>query len=204
MTFRAVTFDPGGVLLPLPESVLNRKWKARFGLPEGDLAEAFFCNSVAQRALIEQATSEEMRAEARWRLPQTPEEWEEFQADRRKNQAWDTELLAFIRELRSRYETGVICNGTPGVWEWARAYVNSDTFDVILFSAEEGVAKPDLEIYRRALSRLGVMAEETIFVDDWLPNVEAARTLGIHAVHHTGSLKVQEAINRLLCPQPPG
>ena len=200
MTFRAVTFDLGGVLLPPPESVLNRKWEARFGLPEGGLAEALFCNPVAQRALIGRATSEEMRAEARRRLPLTPEEWEEFQADRRKNRAWDTELLAFIRELRPRYETGVICNGTAGVREWAKAYVNSDTFDVILFSGEEGVAKPDPEIYRRALSRLGVTAEETIFVDDWLPNVEAAQALDLHAIHHTGSLKVQGAINRLLHP----
>jgi len=143
-----------------------------------------------------------MAAEMRRRLSLASDEWKEFQADRRLE--WDTELLAFIRGLRPRYKTGVISNATPGTREWAKEYVNSDTFDVILFSGEEGVAKPDSEIYRRALSRLGVTAEETIFVDDWLPNVEAARGLGIHAVHHTGSLKVQEAINCLLCPRSPG
>ena len=201
-TFRAVTFDMGGVLFTPPLSAWIHKWEARLGLPGGDLFQVLYCNPVAQRALIGQATGEEMAAEMRRRLPLAPDEWKEFQADRRLE--WDTELLAFIRELGPTYKTGVISNATPGTREWAKEYINSDTFDVILFSAEEGVAKPDSEIYRRALSRLEVTAEETIFVDDWLPNVEAARGLGIHAIHHTGSLKVQEAINRLLCPQPPG
>jgi epoxide hydrolase-like predicted phosphatase len=145
-----------------------------------------------------------MVKEAQRRLSLSPEQWEEFQAERRKSQTWDTELLAFIRNLRPRYKTGVISNGSPGTREWAAEYVNGDTFDAIVFSDEEGVAKPDPEIYRQALSRLGVAAEETIYVDDLLPNVKAARSLGIHAIYHTGSTKVQDAVNHLLPPQLPG
>jgi putative hydrolase of the HAD superfamily len=200
--FRAVTFDFGGVLWGRPESARNRKWEKRFGLPEGGLFQVLYDNPVAQQALIGQATYEEMMAEARRRLALTPDEWETFQADRREGQVWDTELLAFIRQLRPKYKTGVVSNATPGTHEQVKAYINNETFDVIVFSDQEGVSKPDPEIYRRALSRLGVAAEETIYVDDHLPNVEAARSLGIHAIYHTGSVEVQEAVKHLLSPRP--
>jgi HAD superfamily hydrolase (TIGR01509 family) len=173
MPFRAVTFDLGGVLRPPPESVRNGKWEERLGLPEGGLFEVLYSNPVAQQALIGQATGKEMREEARRLLSLTPDEWKAFQTDRGKDVAWDTELLAFIRTLKSRYKTGVISNSARGMRERVKEYVNNDTFDVIVFSDEEGVAKPDPGIYHRALLRLGVAAEETIFVDDWtLANFE--------------------------------
>lgn len=197
-TFRAVTFDMGGVLSTPPLSAWIPRWEARIGLPEGTLFSLLYENAVAERALIGQETGEAMAAEMRRQLPLTLDELAEFRGDHRLE--WDTELLAFIRELRPAVRTGVISNATLGTREWAEEYVNDDTFDVILFSAEEGIAKPDPEIYRRALSRLGVAAEETIYVDDWLPNVEAACAVGMHGIYHNGCLRVQELIEPLLVP----
>jgi len=188
----------GGVLSTPPLSAWIPRWEARIGLPEGTLFGLLYENAVAERALVGQETGEAMAAEMRRQLPLTLDELAEFRGDHRLE--WDTELLAFIRELRPAVRTGVISNATLGTREWAEEYVNDDTFDVILFSAEEGVAKPDPEIYRRALSRLGVAAEETIYVDDWLPNVEAARAVGMHGIHHNGCLQVQELIEPLLVP----
>jgi HAD superfamily hydrolase (TIGR01509 family) len=168
----------------------------------GGLFEILYCNPVAQRALIGQATGKEMQEEAMRLLSLTPDEWEAFQTDHGKDVAWDIELLAFIRTLKSRYKTGVISNSVRGIRERVKEYVNNDTFDVIVFSDEEGVAKPDPEIYYRALLQLGVAAEETIFVDDYLPNVEGAQALGIYAVHCIGSLNVQGTLNRILSSQP--
>jgi epoxide hydrolase-like predicted phosphatase len=205
MTFRAVTFDMGGVLTPPPAGVLYRRWEAHLGLPKGTAFNILIANnSVFQQAVIGQAAKEEVWPETSRQLLLTtgislsPAELETSMVEIWKSRAWDEELLAFIRALRSEYQTGVISNAFPGTRERVEEYVNGDTFDVILFSDEEGVAKPDPEIYRRALSRLGVLAEETIFVDDLLPNVEAARTLGMQAVHYTGPVRVQELVNPLL------
>ncbi len=67
-----------------------------------------------------------------------------------------------------------------------------------MFSAEEGARKPDPEIYRRALSRLGVAPAEAIFVDDRLKNVEGARQVGMRTLHFTDSVGVRQEIERLL------
>ena len=49
-------------------------------------------------------------------------------------------------------------------------------------SGEEGVTKPDLRIYQILLDRYGLKAEECLFVDDRLENVEAARALGMQGI----------------------
>ena len=42
----------------------------------------------------------------------------------------------------------------------------ADAFDAILVSEEEGVRKPEAELFRRALARRGVAAHEALFVGD--------------------------------------
>jgi putative hydrolase of the HAD superfamily len=128
----------------------------------------------------------------------TPAEVVEMLAAYGSSQVWDTELLAFIRALRPRWRTGVITNDLVGARDRIKSHVNSDTFDVIVTSAEEGVAKPEPEIYDRALERLEVAAEETVFVDDLQPNVEGARAVGMHGILYTNSLDIRNQITRLI------
>jgi 2-haloacid dehalogenase len=49
-------------------------------------------------------------------------------------------------------------------------------------SSQEGVIKPDPEIFRRLFARFGLVPEETVFIDDVERNVVAARALGMRAV----------------------
>lgn len=56
-----------------------------------------------------------------------------------------------------------------------------------ILSHEVGLRKPDPEIYRRALALSGTAAEETVFVDDLKPNVDAARRLGMIAIQFRGA-----------------
>jgi putative hydrolase of the HAD superfamily len=55
-------------------------------------------------------------------------------------------------------------------------------FDVLVWSCQLGVVKPDPAIYRHMLNELAVQPEETLFIDDRLPNIEAARALGMQAI----------------------
>lgn len=53
------------------------------------------------------------------------------------------------------------------------------SFDEVVLSAEHGVRKPDPAIFRLTLDKLGVSAEECLFVDDSEGNLAAAAELGI-------------------------
>jgi putative hydrolase of the HAD superfamily len=58
-----------------------------------------------------------------------------------------------------------------------------DLFDVSCYSYELGARKPDPEFFRQALRRIDADATTVLFIDDNLPNVEAAREVGLNAEH---------------------
>lgn len=50
------------------------------------------------------------------------------------------------------------------------------------WSCELGIAKPDPAIYLHTCERLGVSPKETLFIDDKVENIAAAKGLGMHAI----------------------
>jgi 2-haloacid dehalogenase len=55
-------------------------------------------------------------------------------------------------------------------------------FEGIIVSGEEKTRKPFDEIYNLTLNRFNIKAENTIFIDDNLRNIEAANKLGINGI----------------------
>lgn len=72
--------------------------------------------------------------------------------------------------------------------DWARY------FKVLVFSGDVGVAKPDPEIFEHLVARLGVPAEECLFFDDKLSNVEGARAAGLRAHQWRGTGSARGAL----------
>lgn len=85
---------------------------------------------------------------------------------------------------RRRLKLGVITNGGSAMQRRKLAALGIDhAFDAILVSEEEGVRKPDAEIFRRALARLEVAAREAMFVGDHpVADVEGSHRAGLLAV----------------------
>jgi putative hydrolase of the HAD superfamily len=54
--------------------------------------------------------------------------------------------------------------------------------DLIVYSHEAGMSKPDPRIYQLACDGLGVPAADMVFLDDLPDNVTAARLAGMHGV----------------------
>ncbi|MEY4541617.1 MAG: hypothetical protein RLZZ306_3374 [Bacteroidota bacterium] len=54
-----------------------------------------------------------------------------------------------------------------------------DIFEIVFLSFEMGKLKPEIEIYQQVLQEANIQANETIFFDDMLVNLESAATLGI-------------------------
>jgi putative hydrolase of the HAD superfamily len=197
-TTRAVLFDVGGVLFRFKDVTPYREWEQRLQLAEGELAKIVFSNPISRRAMVGQSTPEEVWAEVQKQLALSMADLETLQVDVWKGGAWDTELLEFIRSLRPTYKTGIISDAWSDARMMIKSFVNESLFDVIVFSAEEGLRKPEPEIYLRALTKLEVSPEEAIFVDDMPYNVEAARRLGMQTILFTDSATVIQTIRQLI------
>ena len=57
--------------------------------------------------------------------------------------------------------------------------------DGIIASAHYQCLKPDRAIYQILLDKYHLVPEESVFIDDSLPNIEGAKALGIHGIHFT-------------------
>lgn len=98
--------------------------------------------------------------------------------------------------------------GVYGLTNWSaekfpiayRRYDCLKLFDGIVVSGEEKVAKPDPEIFRILLSRYGLEAGTCIFIDDSLPNVDAASALGFNTVLFDNIENVRTRIAELTLP----
>jgi putative hydrolase of the HAD superfamily len=180
---KALIFDVGGVLLRTEDLSPRRKWEARLGLEEWGLAAAVFENPVAKAATLGRTTEAGVWEAVRERFGLSSQDLAELRRDFWAGDRFDEALLSWIGSRRGRYRTGILSNA----WYGARTFLTGQpqvkaAFDTLVISAEEGLRKPQPEIYMRTLRRMQVTASESVFVDDVLENVEAARGLGLQAI----------------------
>jgi len=110
------------------------------------------------------------------------------------------ELFAFMRRLHGRgYRMAILTNNVRE-WEplWRTMLPIDELFELVVDSGFEGVRKPDPRIYEVTLQRLGVAAEATLFVDDMEVNCDAARALGMQAVHFRSNAQAIGEIEQAL------
>ncbi len=196
---KGVIFDVGGVLVRTHDQSGRRKWEARLGLKPGSLAQLVFNSERGCKAQLGQASSQEVWAWVGTHLGLNRDELATLKHDFWAGDQVDHDLCDYIRRLRARYHTGMLSNS------WARdsramakKFGFADCFDVFVTSAEVGVMKPDARIYQIAMQRLGVSPSESVFVDDFSENIEAARRLGMHVIHFAAPAQAREQLEELL------
>jgi putative hydrolase of the HAD superfamily len=118
-------------------------------------------------------------------MPPNPEMAEEL--NRWDARYWATEnpaMLEWQLALKQRgLLTAILSNMGDSVWASVeREFEWIHRFDALVWSFQLGIAKPDPAIYRHTIAELGVQPEEALFIDDKLPNIEAAQALGMKTV----------------------
>jgi 2-haloacid dehalogenase len=67
-------------------------------------------------------------------------------------------------------------------------------FEGIVVSGEEKLVKPGKEIYQVLLNRYGLNADESLFIDDSIKNIEAANELGFSTIHINSDTSLEEQL----------
>lgn len=88
-------------------------------------------------------------------------------------------MSELLRALCRRYELVLLSNVDRHYWDVVRAgHPELGCFDSLLLSWELGLAKPEQEIFLRAIEAAGVDAFRCLFIDDSRANVETAQAMG--------------------------
>lgn len=93
----------------------------------------------------------------------------------------------FVSEVRSAgFSTGIISNVIREWLPWWEDFTPShDLFDVVLYSCDVGLRKPNTSIFLSAAQQLNYSPDEILYFDDFLPMVESARKVGMKVIHVT-------------------
>jgi putative hydrolase of the HAD superfamily len=202
VTIKAVIFDIGGVLQIAPrfgEFGIFSSWEARLGLEPGQIGLRIRGTWDSGRA--GRITVAEVHRQLAESLGWDGQRVGAFMADfwREYLGIPNTALTEYLRGLRPGYRTALLSNSFAGAREKEQELYQLDALtDLIIYSHEVGLAKPDRRIYELACDRLGVPAERVVFLDDNEQYVAGARAAGLHGVLFTGNAQAIADIEALL------
>ena len=100
-------------------------------------------------------------------------------------------------------------NGFPviyGLTNWSaetfpevqKKYRIFNLIDKMVVSGEVKMLKPNPEIYLTLLKKFNLKAEESLFIDDNIKNVEGAKNVGMNALRFENAAKLRQDLNNLL------
>jgi len=114
-------------------------------------------------------------------------------------------MIERMRELSAQgYRMALLTNNVRE-WQplWRPMLPVDEIFEVLVDSGFVGLRKPDAEIYELTLDRLDLPASACLFVDDTDVNCDAARALGMTAVHFRDTEQALGEISAALDGAPP-
>jgi putative hydrolase of the HAD superfamily len=183
------------VIEDTPSTGWIRRWEERLGLEAGEFEKR--TAAIWEAGVVGTISLEDVHRGLRGRLG-----LEEADVDALMREAWaeylgtlNDEFVEYFRGLRPRYQTAMLSNSFVGAREREREMFGlEDMTDLIVYSHEVGVAKPDPRIYVLTCEGLGVGPGEAIFVDDTEEMVHAARATGMLGILFRDTARTIEEI----------
>ena len=197
--FNTVIFDLGGVLIDWNPEYLYRK------IFTDDAEMKRFLTEVCHSAWNREQDRGRLFAEAVQELVgQFPQHEMHI---RSYHERWDEMLGGAIEEnvqvledlhQKPNIHLYAITNWSAETYPTAqRLFPFLRYFQDIVVSGELKLIKPDAKIYQTLLDRQPIVAEQAIFIDDVLENVEGARALGICGIHLTPETNLRKELETL-------
>lgn len=199
MSIKAVFFDYGMVLTEGQDMAVHAEMLRRTGLACEDFERYYWADRHAYDLGLTTGL-EYWRAIVRAaRLDLGEEAIAEL--SRLDGRMWSTAnpaMVAWQKALKSHgLMTAVLSNmGDEIHRSVASAHPWLANFDMLVWSYQLKIAKPDPAFYLYALERLGIQPAEAIFIDDKQENVAAACVLGLEAALFTDVARLREELSR--------
>jgi putative hydrolase of the HAD superfamily len=197
LSLRAVIFDYGMVLTGQPSAEAHDALVRITGLPHDQFESIYWADRRAydEGKLTGLQFWQNLVRDAKLNLDAaTIDELNSWDA-----RMWTTKnpvMLDWQQQLRDRgIRTAILSNmGDTVLASIEREFDWLPRFDVLIWSFQHKMVKPDQAIYNLALERLGTRPEEALFIDDRMPNIEAARALGMMTVHFSTVADLREQL----------
>lgn len=198
-SYKAIIFDMGGVLIKTVDRSARTTLAKQFGMTYEQLEGLVYGSDSANQAMIGEISEREHFINVLNILENPEYGIRNFQESFWGGDDIDKELVTLIITLKNQFKLGLLSNAMDSTRFWLTEKYNLlKLFDISIFSGEVKMAKPGFEIYQLILDRLEVKAQESIFIDDFVENIEAANQLGFTTIHYKSTDQTISRINELI------
>ena len=112
---------------------------------------------------------------------------------------FNSSILVLDKLKKQNYECYVLSNWSAETFVgMTDDYPFLQSFNGLLISVEDNMMKPNAEIYELAIARFNLTPQETVFIDDKLENIEAAKKLKLKTIHLVDPNKIELEIDKFL------
>lgn len=115
--------------------------------------------------------------------------------ERHTNEALFSYIMA---RLKPTYKIGMLSNAAYNMLDELFTPEQTALFDAVTLSCELGVVKPDKTMYETIATKLGVLPEECIFIDDIERYCAGAKEVGMKAIWYKDFAQFQQELEELL------
>jgi len=146
-------------------------------------------------------TIEEAESELIPKFPHYEREIEMYYKNHRKMIKGTFNLSVKVLEKlkKQNYECYVLSNWSAETFAgMIDDYPFLKLFDGFLISGEDKLIKPDIAIYELAINRFNLMPQKTVFIDDKLENIEAAKIMHLNTIHLVDPNKIELEIDKFI------
>lgn len=196
-----IVSDLGGVLVRLEADRCHRCWSSLSGLPVEEVRRRLFPDPVYEALERGEVSTEQYMAHVRSELGADIDDETLTDCFTDIYLGLDTGVLAALARFRDEGHRLVALTNTNRSHHdrWRPIYREPlAVFDDIHLSFELGARKPETACFQAVLAAEETPAHQTVFIDDALGHVEAARKFGMAAIHHTGPEQLLGDLKALL------
>ena len=196
---KAVIFDWGGVLMRTTDLSPRLYWDQELGLAPGTVESIVHGISAWKQAQRGQITLEAYWQQVGNELKIPPSRLMELREDFYRGDQLDTDLIELIKEIRAdEVRVGLLSNNSLDLIDVLDELGIARLFDAIVISAQIGIMKPDKRAYKAILDALDAEPSRSIFIDDFVQNVEGARRIGMSAVRFSSDCNLKKRVKQWL------
>lgn len=202
--YKTIIFDLGGVIINLHENKTIEAFRALSGLSSEEFEEIYKPTSYSLRAFEDFETGEISAAEFRQALRKMLKITADDQAI---DKAWNQILgdipqvrIDLLKKLANTHQI-ILLSNTNEIHrdEFEQIFSKqagmkgfNSLFHHVYYSFDMADRKPNLSIYRRLVAAHQLSPSETLFIDDNMKNVIAAKKVGIHSLHLVSPMTIEQ------------
>lgn len=199
MALKSIIWDVGGVLVRTLDYTPRTQLAEQYGMSCQDLELLVFGPTQDSPVQMGQITYQQHWATIGSRLHLNDEQIDTFRRAFFAGDQINAELVTYIRQLKTKYQTSVLSNALPNMRHLLEeTWKIADAFHYLVISAEVGLMKPDPAIYHLAAEKTVANPQEIVFIDDSPVNIRGAQDSGLQAIHFLSNHQVKKELAVLL------